>query len=110
MDPACVEAGIEAQARARVHRLGQTRPVTVLRLFTRRTIEEVLAGDKNSSAEDMQDTADRRTGAGTDTWSSASGGVAIGDSGRTGKLTGAADEQTSEILGLFGMDGGCPCG
>ena len=37
-----LDPGLEAQARARVHRLGQARPVTVLRLAYGGTLEETL--------------------------------------------------------------------
>ena len=77
VDPTSVSAEVEEQAKARVHRLGQTRPVTVLRLFASGTVEEELL-----------------------TQEPAAPGLAVGHEAGAGVGAGA-DEATRELLRLF---------
>ena len=79
VDPTSVSAEVEEQAKARVHRLGQTRPVTVLRLFASSTVEEELLAQKPAAP-----------------------GLAVGHEAGTGEGAGA-DEATRELLRLFRM-------
>jgi len=84
----------EAQAACRVHRIGQTRPVEVLKFYTKGTIDErlLLLRERRGELED----ASAATGSGGD-----SSGAAGGEEGAAGGTTEFSDGDRRILFGAY---------